>query len=244
MALMAGAGTARVPVTKRPTVSVLCNGRELVLPGDPIRDDQIFDSASFAVVALARAWGADARRSSPLPDDEDIIANAVRRELGDCDVLVFIGGASVGPHDHARQAIQRLGIEVVFGGIAVRPGRPTWLGRTPSSLVLGLPGNPASALVCARLFLAPLIEIMLSGTAVRSCTFEQAPLAAPMGDNGNREAYVRAIRPPGAQVITPIMDEDSSLMSVLANSNALIRRNVGSPLAEKGESVEYIGWGP
>lgn len=244
VALIAGAGAVHVQVAKRPNISVLCNGRELVLPGDAARDDQIFDSASYGVASLARAWGADARRSPPLPDDAEVITSAVKRELGRCDVLVFIGGASVGPHDHARLVVERLGIEIVFAGIAVRPGRPTWLGRTRGSLVLGLPGNPASALVCARLFLAPLIEVMLSGAAARSCALEQAPLAAPMTANGNREAYVRAIKPPGERTITPIMDEDSSLMSVLSNSDALIRREIGARRTDEGAHVNFLRWRP
>lgn len=244
MALLAGAGAARVKVTRRPKVSVLCNGRELILPGDVARDDQIFDSASFAVSALARAWGADARRSPPLADDKDVIANAVQDELGSCDVLVFIGGASVGPHDHARGVMERLGIEIVFAGVAVRPGRPTWLGRAPGALVLGLPGNPASALVCARLFLAPLIELMLSGDTTRSCAFEQAPLATSIAANGAREAYIRAVKLGGQHAIAPILDEDSSLVSVLAASNALMRRNIGAPPRQQGELVEYVRWGP
>jgi molybdopterin molybdotransferase len=244
MMILAGAGAERVQVTRRPKVSILSNGGELVLPGDRPRDDQIFDSASFAVASLARAWGADARRSPPLPDDEGVITDAVQRELGSCDVLVFIGGASVGPHDHARRATEGLGIKVLFSGIAVRPGRPTWFARAPDSLVLGLPGNPASALVCARLFLAPLIEIMLCRDAMRSCVFDEAPLAASMSANGNREAYVRAMKPPGAKTIAPISDEDSSLMSVLANSNALVRRKIGARPAPAGEPVEFMSWTP
>jgi molybdopterin molybdotransferase len=244
MALLAGAGAPKVQVTRRPIVSILCNGDELVLPGGEARNDQIFDSASFAVATLARAWGGQARRSPPLPDDEAAMAAATRRELGACDVLVFIGGASVGPHDHARQVMGRLGVELVFHGIAVRPGRPTWFGKAARSLVLGLPGNPASALVCARLFVAPLLETMLAGAVARSCVLEAAPLGAPMLANGNREAYVRAMKPPGARYITAINDEDSSLMSVLANSNALIRRGIATPPALEGEPVEYMRWTP
>jgi molybdopterin molybdotransferase len=244
MALLAGSGARRPSVTRRPLVSILCNGSELVPPGAGIGADQIYDSASFAVASLARAWGADVRRSDSIPDDERAIAAAAQRELGACDVLVFIGGASVGPHDHARPVMQCLGVDFLFHGIAVRPGRPTWFGKTEYTLVLGLPGNPASALVCARLFLAPLIESMLVGRPTYSCTFEAGPLAAPMSANGGREAYVRATRQPGAQTIAPFADEDSSLMSVLASANALIRRAIGAAPAPSGELVQYLRWTP
>jgi molybdopterin molybdotransferase len=109
-------------------------------------------------------------------------------------------------------------------------------------LVLGLPGNPASALVCTRLFLAAIIEKMLTGETRRATTTKRATLTLPMPSNGAREAYVRAVRNDASAEITPILDEDSSLMTVLAQSNALVLRHAGVPAAQTGETVEYLEW--
>jgi molybdopterin molybdotransferase len=125
----------------------------------------------------------------------------------------------------------------------MRPGRPTWFAVLPQQrIVLGLPGNPASALVCARLFLAPLIETMLSGAQTHSQTHFSRQLSAPMPANGVREAYVRAIAKKDA--VTPIINEDSSMMSVLARSNCLVRRPANAPARAAQERVECLAWSP
>jgi molybdopterin molybdotransferase len=243
IALLAGAGRAQVRVTRRPRISILANGDELVAPGAAPRADQIFDSATYAVAALAARWGAVARRLDPLADSSAAIAARLAHAHADCDVLVMIGGASVGPHDHMRPAIRALGGEISVEGISVRPGRPTWFATMPSGgAVLGLPGNPASALVCARLFLAAAIETMLSGAQARSRASFQAALTRAMPANGAREAYVRGVNTDGR--LDPILDEDSSLMSVLARSNCLVQRPVASPPAAIGETVRCLSWSP
>jgi molybdopterin molybdotransferase len=163
---LAGAGCSQARVTRKPLVSILANGDELVSPGAVVRDDQIFDAATYAVAALARAWGAAAQRSAPIGDNEDAIRARAGEALSLCDVLVLVGGASVGPHDHVRGAIRALGADFLVEGINVRPGRPTWFATIAGgACILGLPGNPASALACARLFLAPIIE-----TRCRPCS--------------------------------------------------------------------------
>ncbi len=174
---LAGAGRSQARVTRKPLVSILANGDELVSPGAAVGDDQIFDAATYAVAALARAWGGAAQRSAPIGDDEDAIRARAGEALSQCDILVLVGGASVGPHDHVRGAIRALGADLLVEGINVRPGRPTWFATIAGgACILGLPGNPASALVCARLFLAPILETMLSGGQARSSKTSRPPL--------------------------------------------------------------------
>ncbi len=243
IAVIAGAGIAHAAVTRRPRIAMICNGDELVAPGALVQADQIFDSASYAVSALVRGWGAEARRLPPVSDSAEAIKAAASAALLEADVLVVIGGASVGPHDHARPALKAFGADILLEGISVRPGRPTWFARLPEGrLVLGLPGNPASALVCTRLFLAAIIEKMLTGETRRATATKRATLTLPMPSNGAREAYVRAVKNDTGAEIAPILDEDSSLMTVLAQSNALVRRRAGSAAAQIGEMVEYLEW--
>jgi molybdopterin molybdotransferase len=240
---IAGAGKAQAEVTRKPTICIHANGDELANPGEVPRSDQIFDSASYAVASLLRAWGAAAKGGAPLGDQPDAIAPTLKSSLQACDLVVIIGGASVGPHDHLRPIIRELGGELLVEGISVRPGRPTWFAQMPGDkLAFGLPGNPASALVCARLFLAPLIETMLTGAhAQADLTFDRR-LSGPMPANGSREAYVRAI---ASQVeVSPILDEDSSMMGVLARSNCLVRRGAQSPALTTGASVACLAWSP
>lgn len=244
IALLAGAGLPDTLVSKRPRVAIISNGDELVRPGDPVRDDQIYDSASPAVAAIAAAWGAEANYAGPIADQSTLIVEALSNALEAADIVVMIGGASVGPHDHARPAMTQLGAEIVLQGILVRPGRPTWFARTKrGSVVLGLPGNPASALVCARLFLAPLLEKMLSGAAAAAVERRIGLLTCDLPANGGREAYMRAVEN-NDERIAPFRDEDSSMLHVLADSNALLRREIRSAPAGSGDRAEYLRWTP
>ncbi len=242
---LAGAGYSLLRVARKPIISIMANGDELALPGKAPRDDQIFDSASYAVAALARAWGAKTERSAPVRDNEDAVAAAASDALSQCDVLVIIGGASVGPHDHVRPAVRALGADLVVEGVNVRPGRPTWFAsmrerKIEAKCILGLPGNPASALVCTRLFLAPIIEALLTGKHARSSETFGAMLTAPMPANGGREAYLRAVA--SGNEVSPFLEEDSSLMNVLARSNCLIKRAPNASAAAPGQGVRCLRW--
>ncbi|MGE0827999.1 MAG: molybdopterin molybdotransferase MoeA, partial [Hyphomonadaceae bacterium] len=192
LTLAAAAGRAALLVAAKPRIAILASGDEIRAPGAPIGDAQIYESASFGVAALARAWGADVERRGIVADDEGTLSAAAAVALSACDLLVVIGGASVGPHDHGRAALQALGFSLHVEKVSVRPGKPTWFATGPGGAVLGLPGNPASALVCARLFLAPLIVKALGGAAEAACTLKSAPLAHALPANGPREHYVRA----------------------------------------------------
>lgn len=239
VALAATAGAATLSVTRRPRITILAGGDELVSPGDAATADQIYESGSFALVGLARRWGGEARRGQRWPDDEAAILEHARAALGACDLLVIVGGASVGPHDHARAALQRAGLDLLVTKVAVRPGKPTWFGVAGSTPVLGLPGNPASALVCAVLFLRPAIAHLLGADAAASTAPTRATLAQPLSANGDRETYLRASLD-GTGRLHAFADQDSSLLSVFAQSNALILRPPHAPAAPEGACVPYL----
>ena len=244
LALAAAAGAATMQVVRRPHMTILCAGDEIAPPGAALRDDQIFESCSYAIAGLATQWGALATRIGALPDAPDAIARAAKEALRSSDLVVFIGSASVGPHDHARSAFESLGARIVVPKVDMRPGKPTWFATTPLAPVLGLPGNPASALVSAVLFLKPLIERMLGRSG--EVAFRQAHLAKHLPENGTREAYLRAHTKEvdGEIWIEAAADQDSSLLSVLAGANALLMRPAQAPPANRGEVGEFLSLCP
>jgi len=240
LSLCAAAGRGEVQVRPRPRLAILSTGDELVEAGQAARPDQIFDSGSPALTALTRLWGADPVRLRPAGDDVTAIAAAV--EGAKAELMVMIGGASVGDHDLAKPALARLGLDLRVESVAVRPGKPTWFGVLPDGrLVLGLPGNPASALVCAELFLRPLIEA-LSGAEPR-LNLIAAQLASPLPANGPREHWMRATlahRPDGVLTALPLKDQDSSLVTVFAAADALLMRPANAPAAAAGEVATLL----
>jgi|CXWL01.1.fsa_nt_gi molybdopterin molybdotransferase len=182
LALAAAAGAAGVKVVRRPRVAILCAGDEIAPPGAALRDDQIFESCSYAISGLATQWGALTTRVGASPDIPAAIARAAEEALRTSDLVVFIGSASVGPHDHARSAFESLGARIVVPKVDMRPGKPTWFATTPVAPVLGLPGNPASAIVAAVLFLKPLLERMLGRSG--EVALVKARLVSPLPPNG------------------------------------------------------------
>lgn len=239
LSLAASAGASSLQVIQRPRVAVLSTGNELVEPGQTPSLDQIYNSGSPAVCALLDSWGAQAISLHSAVDDAEAIAASVR-DL-DVDLIVTLGGASVGDHDLVKPAMAKLGLELSVETIALRPGKPTWFGTLGDGrLVLGLPGNPASALVCAELFLRPLVNAMLGldpGPAM-----EQAQLATPLPSNGPREHWMRAKieNRQGVTVATPFRDQDSSLVSVFARADALICQPAQSGGLEAGSLVKIL----
>jgi molybdopterin molybdotransferase len=237
--LAAASGRADLVVARRPRVMILSTGEELAAAGTAAGPEQIFDSAGPALAALIAAWGGEARRLAAAGDNVAAIAETVGAAGG--NVVLTIGGASVGDHDLVKPALARLGLELVVETIRVRPGKPTWFGRlTDQRLVLGLPGNPASALVCAELFLKPLM-MALQG-ADPAVTLRTARLATPLPANGAREHWMRAMlsSADGQLRAEPRPDQDSSLVSVFAEANALIRRPMGAVAAEAGALVDVL----
>jgi molybdopterin molybdotransferase len=241
LSLAAAAGAATLQVRRRPHVGVIATGPELVAPGAEPAWDQIFNSGSTALAALIRASGGQPMIAAPVADDAGAIAAAASRVAG--DLLVIVGGASVGDHDLAKPALaSHLGLELAVESVAVRPGKPTWFGRLGDGRpVLGLPGNPASALVCAELFLKPLIAALLGlPTEPR---LEIAATEAALPANGPREHWMRArtwTNAEGRLRAQALADQDSSLVKVFASADSLVRRAADAPAAAAGQAIEIL----
>lgn len=241
LALAASAGSGRLICGPRPRVAILATGDELVQPGDAAGPDQIFDSAAPALAAFVARHCGQATRLASAGDSEAAIVEAVTG--APFDILVTIGGASVGDHDLVKPALRSLGAELHVEGVAVRPGKPTWFATLPDGRpVLGLPGNPASALVCGELFLAPLLASMQGG-AVED-RFGTAVLDQALSANGPRDHYLRGRTVAGSngdRRVRPFPDQDSSLVTVMAAADVLVRRPPFAPAAEAGEMVTILG---
>jgi molybdopterin molybdotransferase len=240
LCLAAAAGRARLGVARRPRVAILATGEEVVAPGGQPGPFQIFNSGTTALAALAEAWGGEAKALETVGDDLDATADAVSTVA--CDLVVTLGGASVGDHDLVKPALARLGLAMAVESVAVRPGKPTWFGSLADGRrVLGLPGNPASALVCAELFLKPLLRAWLGADpAVRLIA---ARTQVALDANGPREHWMRARLTQGgdgALIAQAFTDQDSSLVGVFASADALLRRTAGAPAVAAGEVVEVL----
>ncbi len=240
LSLAASAGRAKLDVARRPRVAILATGDELVPPGATPAPDQIFESGSFSLAALVQAWGGEAVRLRAQADDLDAIAQAVK--AAEADLIVTVGGASVGDHDLVKPALAALGLQLRVETIAVRPGKPTWFGLLGDGRrVLGLPGNPASALVCAELFLRPLLAALTG--ADPTLAISAGLLTAPLPATGPREHWMRAARAIDAEGrvrVTPFPDQDSSLIGVFSRADCLVKRPVGAPPAATGDVVELL----
>lgn len=240
LSLAAAAGKAEVAVARQPRVAVLCTGDELVLPGATPRPDQIFESGSLALISLIEQWGGTASYLGVEGDGERAITDAVRHVAA--DLIVTVGGASVGDYDLVKPALGALGLELDFESLKLRPGKPTAFGQLADGRrVLCLPGNPASAFVVAQLLLKPWIEASL-GMPARS-PFVKAVLAADLGPAGPRETFMRAqtdICEDGRLRVTPLRDQDSSLVSIFAQANALLRLPADAPGQAAGAVVDVV----
>jgi len=243
LSLVAASGAAVVSVMRAPRVAILSSGDELAPPGSQPNPYQIFDSGTFGIAGLIQSWGGTPNRLAVEKDDVGAIARAADEGLRGSDLLVVIGGASVGDHDHARPALMQLGLKLAVEKIAVRPGKPTWFGAAQQGQVLGLPGNPASALACAALFLRPLIEAMLGRDPSLCIATRRARLTHALPANGPREHYLRArleVDAEGQQIAHAFEDQDSSLISVFAAANALIRLAPDTPALSAGAMVDVL----
>jgi molybdopterin molybdotransferase len=240
--LAAAGGHATLPVHRQPVIAILATGDELVAPGDPTGPDQIVASNGFGIAALARKAGAKVIDLGIVADDKDRIVAAVADAVAqEADILVTLGGASVGDHDLIKPVLASLGIELDFWQIAMRPGKPLMHARHGAMHVLGLPGNPVSSLVCAHLFLLPLIA-RLSGTT-HTFPIVRAKLGADMGENDKRQDYVRAEVAGDNEdnrTAVPFPVQDSSMLSVLARSGGLIIRPPHAPAAAIGDEVVVL----
>jgi len=239
LSLAASAGRAEVSVYGRPRVALLSTGEEIVeAPGVP-GPFQIYDSGVPALAAMIAGWGATVIRARPVRDELDAVIAALRD--AETDLVVTVGGASVGDHDLVRAAAGALGLSLRVESVNVRPGKPTFFGVLGDGRrLLGLPGNPASAFVCAEMFLKPIIAAY-QGAATAPVTIT-ARLAEALPANGSREHWMRAklTYAEGGVSVRPYRDQDSSLVSVFAASDALMRRLAGAQAAAAGEVVEVL----
>lgn len=239
--IAAAAGHARLPVRRKPRVALLATGDELVLPGETPRADQIVCSNPFGVAALIEAAGGSAVFLGIARDTRDSLAAHIERAR-DADVLVTLGGASVGDHDLVGPVLADRGLALAFWKIAMRPGKPLMFGALGRQRVLGLPGNPVSSLITARLFLVPLIRALL-GCATEGDQGERLATAVDLPANGPRAHYMRATvrrRADGQREVVPVRSQDSSLLSPLVEADCLLVRPVGADAVAAGTLVPVL----
>jgi len=243
IALAAAMNHADIPVRRRPKVAILATGDELVPPGKNPGPGQIVSANGLTLSAFARAEGAEARDFGIVPDRVEPTVEALERMRGwGADVLVTTGGASVGEHDLVQQALTAQNMQLAFWKVAVRPGRPMMHGRIENTRVLGLPGNPVSAYVCAFLFLTPLLR-RLSGRDDLAPAVESAVLGRALPENDERADYLRARLErgqAGAFVATAFPVQDSSMLAPLAAADCLIVREPYAPAAPAGSRCAIV----
>lgn len=236
IALLASMNIANVTVTRRPIVALMATGDELVMPGENPGPDQIIASNNFGLAALINQHGGEAR-VLPIARDNQASLEAAFELCEGADLIVTIGGASVGDHDLVAQVASDLGLDRAFYKIAMRPGKPLMAGKINGVPMIGLPGNPVSSMVCGHVFLLPALRVMLGFEAAPS-PHKTATLTENMPANGPREHYMRARVE--ADQITPFKRQDSALLTVLSDANALLIRPTDAAEIDQGDRVEYI----
>ncbi|MEM9029985.1 MAG: gephyrin-like molybdotransferase Glp [Pseudomonadota bacterium] len=239
--LAAAMGHDVLPVTRRPRVAVIATGDELVLPGTPPNPDQIVCSNPFGIMAMLIRAGAETSFIGIAEDTEPALHAHLDR-AADADLVITIGGASVGDHDLVAPTLRSRGVAFDFWKIAMRPGKPLMFGRKGPQRFLGLPGNPVSSLICARVFAYPLIHGLL-GLAWTGNQQTRAILTDRLEANGPRRHYMRAISKRsenGDLSVAPVSSQDSSLLATLNRADALIVREAHAPVAEIAEPVTVL----
>lgn len=242
--LAAASGHAWLTVTRKPRVSVLSTGDEIALPGDPVREDGIFNSALFMVTACLQQAGAEVLMLPSARDTTRSLTEAFA-QARQSDMLVTIGGASVGAYDLVRQSLTDIGLTLDFWKIAMRPGKPLLSGHIGSTPIIGLPGNPVAALVCSTVFVAPAIQRMMGMAVADTLPTEPAILGVDVGPNDQRQDFLRAtlsnaLAPDSLPVVTPFASQDSAQLHILAQSQALIIRAPHAPAAAAGSPCQIV----
>ena len=242
--LAAAAGFGTVSVRRKPRVAILATGDELVSPGDVPAPDQIFASNPFGVRAIVERAGGEAIDLGIAADRlDDLAARIDAARAAEADLLITLGGASVGEHDLVQKALAAAGMELGFWRVALRPGKPLMHGRLGRMQLLGLPGNPVSSLVCSVLFVVPAIRALLGDPSAAEDPSERAVLGADLARNDGRQDYLRAAlgrTPDGHTTATAHARQDSSMMAVLAASEALIMRRPHDPPSAAGEDCTIL----
>ncbi|BCH09907.1 molybdopterin molybdenumtransferase MoeA [Mesorhizobium sp. 131-3-5] len=241
LSLAASANHPKVSLVRRPMVAIIATGDELVPPGSDLGPDQIISSNAYGVAAAAQSVGARALDLGIAADRKDAIAALVKKAVAaGADVIVTLGGASVGDHDLIHDVLTGEGMTLGFWKIAMRPGKPLMFGRLGDIRCIGLPGNPVASLVCSQLFLKPLLA-RLGGRDHRQ-DIRSARLGAAMPANDLRQDYVRSVvrEDDGGLVATPFSIQDSSMLRMLADANGLIVRAPFAPASAAGDSCSVL----
>jgi molybdopterin molybdotransferase len=235
--LLAAAGHATVSVQSKFRCAIFSTGNELRPVGEALDAGEIYAANAIGLIPLLEQWGADITDFGILPDDPKIIA-AQLNKLSDFDIIIPIGGASVGDHDHLRPVFREAGFEMIFETVALRPGKPSWMAKKEKQIAFGLPGNPASSFVCAHLFLRPLLR--------HSPRNLSAKLDGHVEENSPRETYLRShAKIKNGQIeVTPFPLQDSYRLTPQSSANALIRvPPMGGPYVS-GDVMDIILIGP
>jgi molybdopterin molybdotransferase len=244
LALAAAMNHGKVEVAAKPRVAILATGDELVMPGSTPGPDQIVASNPFAIAALVEQAGGESIDLGIATDDFAALERAIEHaEREKADVLVTLGGASVGEHDLVQSALTRRGMELGFWRIAMRPGKPLIHGHMGAMSILGLPGNPVSSIVCAVLFLVPLIRHLQGDPEAGAPRDQPAILGADLAANDGRKDYLRARLSRDAEgrpIAVPASRQDSSMLRVLADSNCLVVREPHASAARAGEGCRVL----
>lgn len=240
LALLAAMNVPRVTVARQPQVAILAGGDELVRPGELPGPGQIISSNDIAVAALARQAGAEALILPLARDTEESLLDAFSQARG-AGLIVTIGGASVGDHDLIGRVAENLGMRRAFHRIAMRPGKPLMAGRLGETAMLGLPGNPVSAIVTAVLFMQPLLRRM-QGEAAVGPSLRHGILGRDLPPEGNRQHYLRAMLTEDERgtVVEPFDDQDSARLRLMAEAQALLVRPADDPARQAGDRIRYI----
>ena len=240
LAALAAAGRPQVAVARRPRAAVVATGSELRPPGEPLLPGQIYEANSILLEAQLASAGAEVERLTSVADEEEAHREALARGL-EADVLVTSGGVSVGPHDLVRAILGQLGVEEVFWGVSVKPGKPISFGIAGRRLVFGLPGNPVSVLVGFELFVRPAL-LALQGVRDPLPRFQRGVLRASLKRNPGRDELVRARLLTGREgsVVEPLAGRESHMIARAAGANALVLVARGEGELGEGDPVDYL----
>ena len=237
ISLLAAMNFAHLSVRKKPTVAIISTGDELVFPGESPKPDQIIASNAYGIAALCKECGAEPR-ILPIAQDNLKSIEYIIGLAQDADLIITIGGASVGKYDLINEATNNFGVDKSFHKVAMRPGKPLMAGKINETALVGLPGNPVSALVCGYVFVRPLIQAML-GLEKKSAPRLIAPCGTSLPKNGPREHYMRAVLLPNGY-LEPVENQDSARLALLCDSDALLIRAAHAEAIPAKTQCEYI----
>ena len=237
ISLLAAMNFAHLSVRKKPTVAIISTGDELVFPGESPKPDQIIASNAYGIAALCEECGAEPR-ILPIAQDNLKSIEYIIGLAQDADLIITIGGASVGKYDLINEATNNFGVDKSFHKVAMRPGKPLMAGKLNETALVGLPGNPVSALVCGYVFIRPLIQAML-GLEKKSAPRLVAPCSTSLPKNGPREHYMRAVLLPNGY-LEPVENQDSARLALLYDADALLIRAAHAEAIPAKTQCEYI----